>query len=183
MRASDLRSLVGLSVLAAGAFEPGAPRAFGDEHAAPPAYHVYEWTFDGGNLSPAIGNGVLEFADGLTASSTRFGVTEGIIVPNLNGQAGSYMHVPAFTGLGNGYLASLNDSGPNGGGEYINRYSILMDVLLPGSVGWTALFNTNPENSNDADWYVASDESLGIADLGYSSAGLVTPNTWNRIAF
>jgi hypothetical protein len=72
--------------------------------------------------------------------------------------------VPSFTGLTNGYLLSFNDSSPNGGGSYINRYTILFDVLIPGPLNWLPLFNTNPQNGNDADWYV---DSTRKAKLGW----------------
>jgi hypothetical protein len=58
-----------------------------------------------------------------------------------------------------------------------------MDLLIPDSLNWTALFNTDPTNGNDADWYVAPDGSFGIGELGYSEVGLITPNTWNRLTF
>jgi hypothetical protein len=91
--------------------------------------------------------------------------------------------VPAFAGLNNGYLLSLNDSGPNGGGAYINQFTILADILVPGPLNWTPIFNTNPGNGNDADLYIGNDGSIGITTGGYSAAGVITSNTWNRIAF
>jgi len=144
---------------------------------------IYEWTFDNANLTDALGHGLMEFADGATASLTSFGRTDGGSVPHIGGQSASYMHVPSLTGSANGYLLSFADSGPNGGGAYINRFTIVMDVLIPGALDWTALFNTDPANGNDADWYVAPDGSLGIAELGYSGTNLIASNTWNRLTF
>ena len=93
------------------------------------------------------------------------------------------MHVPIFNAKENGYFIRLLESGPNGGGAYINRYTLIMDLLVPGSLNWTALFNTDPSNSNDADWYLAPDGSIGIGALGYSAAGSVVAGTWYRLAF
>ena len=42
-------------------------------------------------------------------------------------------------------------------------------------------FNTNPQNQNDADFYMAPNGAVGIQV--YSSPGLITSNTWYRIAF
>jgi len=56
-------------------------------------------------------------------------------------------------------------------------------VFIPGPLDWTPLFNTNPQNENDADWYVDATGRLGIGELGYSSAGVVTSNAWHRLAF
>jgi glycerophosphoryl diester phosphodiesterase len=148
----------------------------------PPTNAVYEWTFDSGDLAPALGRGEMTFADAATAGLTTFGTTDGS-VPHIVGQAASFMHVPALTAKDNGYFLRLLDSGPNGGGAYINRYTLIMDVLLPGTLNWTALFNADVENSNDADWYVAPDGSLGIGALGYTAVGIIAPQTWYRIAF
>lgn len=142
----------------------------------------YEWNFNAGNLSTTLGNGVMSYADAESGTLTTFGNTGGG-VPNINGQVAAYMHVPAFANLANGYLLKLNDSAPNGGGDYINQYTILFDVLSPGSLNWTPFFNTAPDNANDADFYLADDGSLGIGPLGYSSAGVIAADTWYRIAF
>jgi hypothetical protein len=91
--------------------------------------------------------------------------------------------VPAFSDPANGYLVEFNNSVPNGGGAYINQFTVLFDLLIPGSLNWTALFNTNPGNENDADWYVAADGSLGIGALGYSAVNVIQPGTWHRVAF
>src|ERR1041385_5304715 len=146
------------------------------------ATNYYEWTFDDGNLLPSIGSGMLAFADFTTANVTTFGTTGGG-VPHIGGQPASFMHVPVLNAIGNGYFLTMSQTSSNGGGAYINQYTLIMDVLLPGSINWTALFNTDPFNGNDADWYVAPDASLGIFDLGYTPAGVIAPNTWYRIAF
>jgi hypothetical protein len=147
-----------------------------------PTNTIYEWTFDGGTLAPALGKGTLTFADATTANVTTFGSTGGS-VPNIGGQPATFMHVPVFNAKSNGYYVRLLESGPNGGGAYINRYSVIMDVLIPGAINWTALFNTDPGNDNDADWYVASDGSLGIAALGYTSSNAIIAGKWYRLAF
>lgn len=144
--------------------------------------NVYEWTFDGGTLAPSIGNGSLMFADSTTATVTTFGTTGGA-VPDIGGQSASFMHVPVFNEQGNGYWLTLSNTGPNGGGSYINQYTLIMDVLVPGAINWTALFNTDPGNGNDADWYIASDGSIGINALGYTAANVIVPDTWYRLAF
>jgi glycerophosphoryl diester phosphodiesterase len=150
----------------------------------PPSNAVYEWTFDAGNLASALGNGVMEYADNATVSLTSFGTTDGATVPHINGQSATYMRVPAFTGINNGYHLSFADSGPNGGGAYINRFTFLADILIPGTLNWTALFNTNPENANDADWYVDANGRLGIGSpLGYSNPSTISARAWHRIAF
>jgi glycerophosphoryl diester phosphodiesterase len=142
----------------------------------------YEWTFDRADLSAALGGGTMEYADNATANMTVFGTTDGATVPHIGGRPATYVRVPGFTNGANGYLLSFNDSGANGGGAFINRFTFIADVLVPETIGWTALFNTNPDNDNDADWYIDNEGHLGIAELGYSSASLAS-NVWYRIAF
>lgn len=142
----------------------------------------YEWNFNAGNLATTLGNGAMTYADAETGTLTSFGNTGGG-VPNINGEVASYMHVPAFANLGNGYHLKLNDTAPNGGGGYVNQYTIIFDILSPGSINWTPFFNTASDNGNDADFYLADDGSLGIGPLGYSSAGVIAADTWYRIAF
>ena len=148
-----------------------------------PTNAIYEWTFSRGDLSATLGNGVMEYADGATPGLTGFGTTDGPTVPHIAGQPASYLHVPAFAQTGNGYLLSFTDSGPNGGGAYLNRFTFIADVLVPGSLNWLPFFNANPANANDADFYIAPDGSIGIGTLGYSAVGLVAANTWYRVAF
>lgn len=147
---------------------------------------VYEWNFADGNLAPALGRGVLAYADGATTSNlTTFGTTDGVTIPHIGGIPAQYLRAPAFTNSSNGYLATFTDSPPNGGGAYLNQYTMIFDVLLPAPLDWFPFFNTNPSNpdGNDADFYAAADGSLGIAAIGYSAAGVVTANTWHRVAF
>ncbi|MBE0545424.1 MAG: PEP-CTERM sorting domain-containing protein [Verrucomicrobia bacterium] len=142
----------------------------------------YEWNFNAGNLAPTLGNGAMTYADAESGTLTSFGNTGGG-VPNIGGEVASFMHVPAFANLGNGYHLKLNDTAPNGGGDYVNQYTIIFDILSPGSINWTPFFNTAHDNGNDADFYLADDGSLGIGPLGYSSAGVIAADTWYRVAF
>jgi len=145
---------------------------------------VYEWNFANGNLSPALGNGVLAYADGTTTSNlTTFGTTDGTTVPHIGGYPAKYLHAPAFAATGNGYHVTFTDSSPNGGGSYLNQFTMIFDLLLPVTINWFPFFNTNPGNANDADFYVDSSGALGIAAIGYSASGIMAANTWYRVAF
>jgi hypothetical protein len=144
----------------------------------------YEWTFNSGNVSASLGSGIMSYA-GASAGLTTFGTTGGG-VPNIGGNAADYMHVPAFTSAANGYKLELVNTGPNGGGSYVNQYTIIFDLYIPSP--WpmdymVPFFNTNPNNGNDADFYLYGDGEIGIGSGGYSAPGALTPNTWNRVAF
>lgn len=143
----------------------------------------YEWTFANGDLSPALGNGIMTYADAATPGLTSFATTDGSSVPNIGGVSAAYMRVPAFTDAANGYLLELTGTGPNGGGSFVNQYTFIFDVLIPGALNWTPFFNTNPGNGNDADFYVDNVGKLGIGALGYTPNGTISPDTWYRIGF
>jgi hypothetical protein len=145
---------------------------------------VYEWNFASGDLAPALGNGLLSYADGpITSNLTSFGASDGTTIPHIAGYPTRYMRVPAFTGSDNGYHVTLTSSGPNGGGIYINQFTIIFDLLIPSPLNWTALFNTNPQNANDADWFVDASGALGIGVIGYTPGNPITPGAWHRIVF
>ncbi len=72
------------------------------------------------------------------------------------------------------------DFSPNGGGVYVNRYTIVLDVLFPpGTDGWQCLLQTNESNANDADWCVNGSNGIGISG---NYGGFVADGEWNRIA-
>ena len=146
--------------------------------------NIYEWNFANGDLTPALGNGLLSYADGAATSNlTTFGASDGTTVPHIAGYPTRYMRVPAFSNTAHGYHVTLNGSTPNGGGAYINQFTIIFDLLIPAPLGWTPLFNTNPQNANDADFFVDANGRAGIGAIGYSTNGAVTSNAWHRIAF
>jgi endonuclease/exonuclease/phosphatase family metal-dependent hydrolase len=145
---------------------------------------TYEWTFDHADLSAAFGQGLMTYAGGsATASLTTFGTTDGVTVPHVAGQPASYLRAPGFADPQNGYHLAFPDSGPNGGGIYLNQYTLILDLLIPAPLGWVALFNTNPQNANDADFYIDPSGRLGIGAIGYSAAGAVVAGRWHRVAF
>jgi hypothetical protein len=160
---------------------------FGGDHSdigavelGPPV--LYEWTFEHGNLSAALGPGTMSYADAATPGLTSFGTTDGTTVPHIGGLPTRYMHVPAFTGLTNGYMLRLKGSEPNGGGTRLNEYTFLADLLLPTSLNWMPFFNTDISNGNDADFYVGPNGAIGIFGA-YSAPGTIGSNTWYRVAF
>jgi len=151
-------------------------------------YTSYEWDFTSGDLTTALGNGTMEYADPFnTPGITSFGITDGGTVPHINGTPATYMYVPAFVFDTDGYWLTFNDSGPNvGSSARINRYTLVMDVLVPSPWLQTYLvpfFNTGPYNLDDADFYLDNTGRIGIGGGGYSVTNTVAPDTWYRIAF
>jgi len=148
----------------------------------PPAVFAV-WNFDDADLALSAGTGTLEYADGdVTKGLTGFATTDGVGVPHIGGQPAKFMRVPAFTDAANGYNLTM-PMPPNGGGSYVNQYTIIWDVLLPTDIYWMPFFNTAPDNGNDADFYVSNTGGLGVAALGYAPDGTIQADTWYRIAF
>jgi len=140
----------------------------------------YEWTFNDGTLADSFSNGI--FAP-VGASVPNVVSTNGGSIPHIGGVPAMVLNVPAIASPSDGFSLALNATGPNGGGAYVNQYSIIFDLYSPGAPNWQALFNTDPDNTNDADWYIAPDNALGIAFLGYSAVGAVQQDAWYRVAF
>lgn len=67
----------------------------------------------------------------------------------------------------------------NGGGAYVNQYSMLFDLKVTSVGDWVSLYNTNHDNQNDGDAFIrASDSGLGISGV---YAGTFERNQWNRV--
>lgn len=69
----------------------------------------------------------------------------------------------------------------NGGGEYVNEYTLSFDVRFSESQ-WISLFQTSTSNSNDGEIFIAPENTLGVADIGYTNCTL-KPNEWYRVTF
>lgn len=70
----------------------------------------------------------------------------------------------------------------NGGGEYVNEYTILMDyVQTSGLTSWNSLFQTaDTGNASDGDLFTDGAGHIGIGDTGYSTL-TYDASTWHRI--
>lgn len=80
-------------------------------------------------------------------------------------------------------LVATHGIAPNNG-AYVNRYTILMDVLSPPASrnAWRALYQTNTSNQNDADYYIAPDHTVGTSaasGIGYGPA--INDAQWQRV--
>jgi hypothetical protein len=147
---------------------------------------VTQWDFDGGGLSASFGPGRLEFLDGgvgATAARTEFGSTAELGIPGIQGRPSGVVKFPKATLPSLGFRVAPA-APPNGGGIYVNEYTLVFDLYLPASSfagdAWLAFFNTNTENANDADLFARLD-SGGIGISG-EYAGKLSAGAWHRIA-
>ena len=83
-------------------------------------------------------------------------------------------------GLGSYYSVSHGISN-NGGGNKVNKYTIVMDVKIPTTGKWYALFQTNETNVDDGDWFINPGGNIGIGATGYTSKAIKSKE-WYRIA-
>ena len=68
---------------------------------------------------------------------------------------------------------------PNGGGRFVNEYTVIMDVSFPDISGaWVSLLQTNNTNSNDGDWFINPDGALGTAG---NYGGSISEAEWHRL--
>jgi MYXO-CTERM domain-containing protein len=130
-----------------------------------------EWTWDfNGNLEPRDGIG-----DPLMPFGTTGFETDVI--------AGETAQVARFLGT-DGCFRVETPVGANGGGYYVNIYTLIMDVKFP-YAEWISLYQThaNPDG-NDGDGFIRYDGGVGIAG-DYTDDGnplRYTYDAWHRLA-
>ena len=111
-----------------------------------------------------------------TGTAASFGL------PAMTGGEADVLKFPHFT-KAQGLVLDTNATSTTGDG-LIWSYSIVMDVLVPDEEGWTSLFQTQLNNSNDAELYIRNDGD-GTGSLGINSGyhGDFKYGEWQRIAF
>ncbi len=68
----------------------------------------------------------------------------------------------------------------NGGGSFVNEYTLQYDFKVPVNSIWHSFFQTSVTNANDADLFINPSGNIGVAAVGYSSYS-VLPNEWYRL--
>jgi hypothetical protein len=140
----------------------------------PPAltYPFSQWDFDQGDLRATIGFPMTYRGD--TATATTFETVK------IGGKDATVMKFPAAS-ASQGF-AMAHGVAPNGGGRYVNQYTVIYDVMYPAASAssWRVLFQSNTNNSNDGDFFVNPTGGIGISG---SYQGSVLADTWHRIAF
>jgi hypothetical protein len=131
---------------------------------------IAQWDFNG-NLASSTGGANLSAE--ASALATVAGVT--FTTATIGGQMAQ---VAAFTR--GTFFRMTHGLAANGGGSYVNQYTLIMDVMFPSRpTGWAVLWQTNPNDANDGDWFVNPSGGLGISSV---YGGSMADGTWNRIA-
>ena len=140
-----------------------------------------QWDFERGDLRATVGSDLEYLGD--TATLTTFPSPE----HQRRSLPGSWPLAATRSSQG---FSMRHGAKPNGGGHFVNQYTLLMDVMFPAASSgqWRALFQTDPFNhdGNDAEFYVGNSASApdpnGLGADGQFN-GSLAPDTWYRIAF
>ena len=65
--------------------------------------------------------------------------------------------------------------------QWVNIFTIVMDVKIPQLSQWYTIYQTNWPNINDGDAFIDPQGNVGVGDTGYSMYSLV-PGEWYRLA-
>ncbi len=128
---------------------------------------VAQWDFDGSLDSTTGQDPLLEQG----AAMFQFETVD------IDGSPADVAHFSRGT-----YFRVLHGFPSNGGGAYVNQFTLIMDIMFPDrspSGGWAGLLQTNCCNQNDGDWFVSPTGGLGVSQ---NFGGLVEDGLWYRIA-
>lgn len=145
-----------------------------------------QWDFENGNLAATMGRD-LEYFRGCVPrdcnqdlpGATQFGSAGSFGVPRINGKDPQIMSFPLVEPC-YGYLFT-HGVAPNGGGNFVNQYTLILDVYYPAidAEGWAAIYQTGAANTEDAEAYIrGSDGGLGING---QYGGQVLDGRWHRL--
>jgi len=137
-----------------------------------------QWDFNDASLKATLGND-LEYYREDVQTSTQFGSTASLGIPNIGDKEAQVMVVPELVPMF-GYIMR-HGALANGGGEYVNQYTLIMDVLYPASADgrWRVFLQTAADNGNDGDFFINPAGGIGISG---NYQGTILPDTWYRIA-
>lgn len=138
------------------------------------------WNFQLGNLNAKSIGSSLKWIGSLENDELPIGFNHTFGLPGMDGETVALAAIPAF-GPNEGLFVYSNIS-PEGhaGGDYTS--TIGLDLYIPASSTgeYIALFQTNPDNSNDADLFIHPNLSIG-ANGKY--VGQIVPDQWMRLVW
>ncbi len=90
--------------------------------------------------------------------------------------------VTTVGGSASGFTAT-HGVAANGGGTYVNEFSIVTDIFSPAGSrsSWRTILQTNAANSNDGDYFIRNDtDRLGTGSMTYSTTA-IDEAKWTRL--
>ena len=145
----------------------------------PSVFVTGQWDFLSNNLAASYGTD-MQFFDATVQADTTFGTTTSFGIPDINGTPTTVMHFTPSVAQWGGYIM-YHGAAPNGGGAYVNQYTLVFDLYYPASSDstWRSLWQTDVSDNNDGDLFVSTADGLGISSI-YD--GAVSAGVWHRIA-
>jgi PKD repeat protein len=124
---------------------------------------VGQWTFDNPNnlLEATIGNDLV--LTGTHTATTGTDTGDGAV--NI--------------GVGS-YYQCFHDIAANGGGSWVNQFTLVFDFKVSSIGDWYCFHQTNPANTNDGDAFISPNGRIGVAATGYSEY-IIEPDEWYRL--
>ncbi|MCI0514310.1 T9SS type A sorting domain-containing protein [candidate division KSB1 bacterium] len=118
-------------------------------------------------------------AANLLKAEAGFGSDLGLVGTHLWDQGPEAGNGCVRIGVGSHYKMA-HGIAPNGGGSFVNDYTLQIDFLIPALETWYTFFQTNAANSNDGDGFINKQGNIGVAATGYSSYAITT-DEWYRL--
>lgn len=136
------------------------------------------WNFDSGDLSATVGSPLQHTGSG---AGTSFGTTTSFTIPDIGGTPANVMKFDAGAS-GGGYRMPVAVAA-NGGGTFVNNYTVVMDVLFPAASATVRrpLLETDlglVNTTEGAEFYISTTGEL--TGLG-NARGTIAADTWYRI--
>jgi hypothetical protein len=82
-------------------------------------------------------------------------------------------------GIGSHYKM-MHGIAPNGGGSFVNEFTLMFDFRVEQLNKWYTLFQTAMENNNDGDCFIDKEGNIGTGSTGYTDYAVI-PNEWYRL--
>jgi hypothetical protein len=184
-RTSQVLALVALPS-DAGSYDVVVSNSGGSVTSAPPAAQLTvinpavfvkgQWDFNSGNLAATVGSDLRYFDSGVS-NDTTFGTTTSFGLPDINGTPATVMHFFPSTIPWGGYQM-FHGATPNGGGAFVNQYTLIYDLYFP-VIGWRSLLQTDLSNVSDGDLFINPSGGIGISG---TYDGVVPAGEWHRVA-
>ena len=149
----------------------------------PSVFVTGQWDFLSTNLAASYGND-MQFFDTTVQGDTTFGTTSSFGISDINGVPTAVMHFMPSVPQWGGYVMT-HGAVPNGGGDYVNQYTLIYDIYFPTSADgtWRSLWQTDPSNGSDGDLFVGNANSGNGIGISSVYDGVVTASAWHRLAF
>jgi hypothetical protein len=137
------------------------------------------WDFSG-NLTATTGTATMSFRGEMGSNNVSFYATEhdlGLPMP-FGDNSGVMRFQPTTPAQG----LSIN---LNNGGATVQNYTMVWDLFRPGPSwnSWMPLYQTNINNTDDADFFINPGDGIGISGTYHGTVSNGLGNiTWNRVA-